>query len=407
MPEETLQPKRRLRFRWWILPIILVAGISGGSWAWDYYKLYSGQTPMFDVAIKLKVGDEIVEIDRTVPCIKEYYGEILPYFVRPWEWYKRPFNYSPRDLSTGLELNDGQGVIVSIPLVCELIQEAKSKDSGGNVLDKDFLPTVALLDDADDPQVIKKIVSRSYYRRSDRDVEVLEYKIKPARAGSLPSLRDKFNWLRGRTFVGSPFGYDGKDLYYRQSYLIGLPLELFRSGNPEEVPIEGVSDLVSLYDLPGFTYPEALKEKYNDGIAFPKIGPVNSGKASQFGIGSESTPYAKYISFDHVYPIFSNPDGWTFDARQQGYLMLYRQKMGKLPGATKVLNKDENGNLVSRTNLIEFNIVKNGTNILVANEVIWPIGGRSIGVRAPFFYDPDTEFVYWLHTYVVRYPDFR
>ncbi|MCF8467826.1 MAG: hypothetical protein K9G33_10530 [Sneathiella sp.] len=50
-----------MRRGWKIAGALLVLFLAywGSTTAWDYYKLLSGQTPMFDVAIKLQVGDEL------------------------------------------------------------------------------------------------------------------------------------------------------------------------------------------------------------------------------------------------------------------------------------------------------------------------------------------------------------
>ena len=395
----------RLMRKKWVWFILVIAGFWTASHVWDYYKLLSGQTPMYDVAIKLKVGDELVEINRTVPCLEIPQGEALPYLVKPSKWFKRPFRYFSRDMSTGAELEDGQGVMVTIPTVCDLVQKAKKEEGEGNVLPEGFMPMVALLDNADDPQVVKLIASRSYYRRDDREIDLLEYDITPSPKWAFPSFMDKFNWLRGRDAASVYVGFS-KKLYFRSDYLVEMPLEMFRQGNPDDVPLDDVTALVSLYDLPSFKYPETLKEKYGNGIAFPKIPGWGLFGLPFFSIDRESTPYAKDLSYDHVIPLFQTPEGETYASDQHGYLMLYRQLTQSKTGFERIYEKDKSGFALSFTDITTYNLVKSEHKLSIVNEVYWR-KGQSKGIRAPFFYDPETNMVYWIRSRIMNFPKSR
>ena len=392
----------RLMRKKWVWFLLIIAGFWTASHVWDYYKLLSGQTPMYDVAIKLKVGDELVEINRTVPCLEIPQGEALPYLVKPSKWFKRPFRYFSRDMSTGAELEDGRGVMVTIPTVCDLVQKAEKEKAEGNVLPDGFMPMVALLDNADDPQVVKLIASRRYYRRDDREVDLLEYDITPSLKWAFPSFMDKFNWLRSFDPASAEIG-NSKEMYFESSYLTSMPLELFRKSSPETVIVDGITKPTPLNDLQGFVYPVGLKKKYTEGFAFPRPPGWGLFGLPFFSIGLESEPYAKDLSYDYVIPIFETAKGQTYFPDQVGYLMLYRRsKKQELYSVS--IERSNTGEVLARTSRHQTILRKNGVEIPVINE-FEEVGKTGRSVRVPFFYDPSENTIYWLRPRIMEFPD--
>lgn len=390
----------RLMRKKWVWFILVIAAIWTASQVWDYFKLLSGQTPMYDVAIKLKVGDELVEINRTVPCEKEYRGEFYYYLLNPSKWSKWPFSYIPRDLSTGAELSDGSGVIVALPLACKLVKAARTKGESGNLLPEDFLPVIALLDNADDPQVATFILSRSYYRRPDKEVDLLKYTATPSDKFTFPSFPDSFNWLQG---LGM-----SNELHFATQYLLGMPATEFWRGHLDRMPGDEVTKPVSIYDLPEFNFPPELREKFEN-EPFPKIGEYLGGIG--FGVGQESVPDAENLSVDHAIPVVRTPEGDTYDSNQKGYLVFYRQRTDKNPFLRRIavegeLKENEFEGLRPIKIFYEYDLVKDGANISAVYE-LFRQGQRRKIVREPFFYDPESKSVYWVKSEVWDFPDLR
>ncbi|MAZ03433.1 MAG: hypothetical protein CMN56_09870 [Sneathiella sp.] len=351
----------RLMRKKWVWFLLIIAGFWTASHVWDYYKLLSGQTPMYDVAIKLKVGDELVEINRTVPCLEIPQGEALPYLVKPSKWFKRPFRYFSRDMSTGAELEDGRGVMVTIPTVCDLVQKAEKEKAEGNVMPDGFMPMVALLDNADDPQVVKLIASRSYYRRDDREVDLLEYDITPSPKWAFPSFMDKFNWLRSFDPASAKIG-NSKKMYFKRGFLMGMPLEMFRMNNPENVPVDGLKEPTSLFDIPGFKYPEDL--------TLPRIPGFGLFGLPFFSVDQQRWAFEEQTSYDHVIPIFQTSEGNTYDTDQQGYLMLYRSSGGSSRPGEIIEWSDDKKSIVSRRNIYEYELMKDGKKLPMTTETL-------------------------------------
>ncbi len=387
----------RLMRKKWVWFILIIAAIWSASQVWDYYKLLSGQTPMYDVAIKLKVGDELVEINRTVPCLEIPQGEALPYLVRPSKWFNRPFRYFSRDMSTGAELENGRGVMVTIPTTCDLIQKAKKEATDGSVLPEDFMPMVALLDDADDPQVVKLIASRSYYRRDDREVDLLEYSITPSPKWTFPSFMDDFNWLRSFDPASAEIG-NSKKIYFKRGFLMGMPLEMFRENDPENVPVDGLNEPTSLFDIPGFKYP--------DNVTLPKIPGFDLFGLPFFSVDQERGAFEEQTSYDHVIPIIQTSEGDTYDPDQQGYLLLYRSTGGTNRPEEIIEWSDDKKSILSRTRIYRYELAKGKVTLPMTTEVTC-YGSKCRRIRQPFFYDPETGFVYWLSNREIKFPDLR
>ncbi|MEH6527810.1 MAG: hypothetical protein V7723_17205 [Sneathiella sp.] len=381
MPEETLQLKRRLRFRWWMLPIILIVGIWGGSWAWDYYKLFSGQTPMFDVAIKLQVGDEIIEIDRTIPCFEKSQGEPFQYIFK-----QRPFTYRERDLSTGAHLKDGRAVMSIIPKVCREIKDAMQAGEVGNVVPKDFLPMTALVDNFEDPQLMKVFGARSYYTRDDAEVKVLSYEIKPTEIGTLPSLEDEFGWFRGGYLAPRSDG----GLYFESAKLACIPLEVFRGSWVGNANFDDIEEPIFAFDVPG-EFKGPLKTPMPD-PGMPFMGSF----ARNIPIVSE--PYSEFISLDHVIPAIMIDGIYNYEPADKSILLLRRTNGERQK--EEVADTGEKKTTIRRAKIN----VKGKELELIFKKVR---NGRTFIKSTYIYFDPHGSGFCWLRIEDVRFPDTR
>jgi hypothetical protein len=368
------------------------------------YDYYTGAIPMYDISATLKVGDEVVEIERRVPCMIIAHGEFLPYLFTPWKWNNRPSLYFARDLSTGAKLADGRAVMVTIPDLCNKIAKNRSIGVSNPLLEDLFLPMVALVENPEDPQVIKLITSRSYFRRDDREVDILKYEAMPAPKNTFPDWRqDDYNWLRGGDPAQAELGYD-KRMKFRRLYLIGMPLELYRQGSPEDVPVDGLTGLVSLYDIPNFKIPQSMKDRYPSSY-FPRFEGFGLFAGGFYSIGLESEPYSEFLSFDHFIPVFETPEESFYNAGQRGYLMFYRDEGRKYKQPIAIEWNKDRTSILSQTHTLQFDITNAGDEVSVSNVYVDKYKYKdkdkdkdngSGRIRAPFFYDAKTNHIYWL-----------
>lgn len=388
--------------------ILLTLVIAVALFSWTYgkplYDLYTGKTPMFSVKAEIKVGEEMVQIERRVPCLPIAYGELFPYLFKPWKLGNRPVKYHARDMSTGAYLENGSAVMVTIPSICETIRKNRKKNAEKKALLPDgFMPMVALVDDPEDPQIVKLIASRSYYRRADREVDLLSYDIKPVASGSFPNWMDEFNWLRGTHAAEAEIGFD-KRLYFRNEYLTGMPADMFRAANPDDVPIDSLKKPTFLYDLPGFKYPKDPTGKNPYGIEFPFVPGFGLFSFPFFSVNFTSETYVHDVSYDHVIPIHREGEQKTYYPDQKGYLLLYRQDTSDNGGEVIVEREAKTDNVLSRTRRKTIILRRGGVDIPLTNE-IKNTGSGYERQKGSFFYDPETRYVYLLRSQVIKFPD--
>ena len=380
----------RLMRKKWVWFLLVIAGFWTASHVWDYYKLLSGQTPMYDVAIKLKVGDELVEINRTVPCLEIPRGEPLQYIFK-----KRPFTYRARDLSTGAHLENGRAVHSIIPDVCREIKDAMKAGETGNIAPADFLPMTALMDDFDDPQLMKVFGARSYYARDDAEVKVLSYDIRPAEKGSFPSLKDDFGWFRG----GTVFKRSNDYLFFDSARLVCLPIDEFKgqwTGNARA--FDGVAVPVYAFDVQGFDYPFRRP--------FPGVGMPFTGDVAQ-NIPAVTNPdfFALrdselfHISLDYVIPAVKTKGIYQFNQKDTGVLLLQRAK-------DQTDGKDVTQHDDITTTTKRFGINVEGQVIDLITETIKDGSVRSVK-RGPYFFSPTANKLCFFGVEHIRFLDSR
>jgi len=384
-----------------LLTLAIAASICGWIYGKPLYDLYTGKTPMFSVTAEIKVGEETVQIERYVPCLSIAYGELLPYLFKPWKLGNRPVKYHARDMSTGAYLEDGSAVMVTIPSICEIIRKNRKKNAEKKELLPDgFMPMVALVDDPEDPQRVKLIASRSYYRRADREVDLLSYDIKPVASGSFPNWMDEFNWLRGTHTAEAEIGFD-KRLYFRNEYLTGMPADMFFAPDPTSISVDHLSKPTFLYDVPGFKLPVA---ENSTTLNFPIVPGFGLFSFPFFSVGFETDPFNNDPSYDHIIPIYRENGRKTYDVDQKGYMLLYRQENDD-NGTEIITERDEERDVtLSVTRRRTITLRKDGVDVQLMNQAK-SIGSKIERQKGSFFYDPETRFVYLLRSRVITFPD--
>lgn len=381
--------KKRRR---WVLflgsPVLIAAGLWGWSKGSDLYDLYTGKMPMYDLQISLKVKGEAVSIHRIIPCRKKHQGNSYVNLFRKASWIAIPTERVVRK-----ELSDGGAVTVGVPNVCRDISDANKTGGEENVVPPEYMPIITLFDDFDEPQVIKKILSRSYYQRADREINLISYQIIPARK-KFPDFTGEFAWDMGG-------GYEDRKTFYMQR-MIGTSIEKFRNGSDLGVSLRDLEQPTSLFELPNFKYP--------DNPLFPSLVSIDDG-------GQEYSQYVnKYISvaqiteenanphsYDYVIPILQTLEGDTYDLNQSGYAVLYRNKNYADAGPRMVKESADGKTKTVRRVFYNNILVKNNSKIPLVVDKTWVNGGRGIYLRNSVFYDPETQKVYLVNRDSITY----
>lgn len=387
----------RLILNKFVLSILVLAS---AGWTWffgvDLWSRYSGKAPMFDVVIDLSVGSESVEIRRRVSCLKKYQGEGLQYLFSR----ERPFIYQARDLSTGAHLENGQAILSIIPDACMEVRDAKKEGKTGNIASKTFLPMTALVDNFEDPQIIKVFGSRTYYERPDAEVIVNGYQIIPVEGWGFPDFKDEFDWLRGRS--NHNVDYDSR-LHFESAKLASIPLEVFRGAWTGNASFDHVTEPVSVFDVPGFSGPFKIFPPYG---GFPFMGQLARN------LPTPSEPYADPLSLDHVIPAVKQGNVYVYDDKDMGMLILRRTKGKRSHHSGKysspILGEIEeittNENVKTTTRKLIVRVGDKNLPLLFKKE---QSGGKHHIESSYFFYDPSTTHFYRLSLEPVSFPFVR
>jgi len=353
---------------------------------------------MFEVSMTLKVKGELVEIDRRIPCLKASQGELAPLLLGGlWNSRKQSYTLHSRDMSTGAELQDGTAVLVTIPDLCRIVRRSETKDQ---LLPEGFMPIIALVDNADDPQVMKLIISRNYYERDDSDVELIKYTALAAKPGEFPDFQDKFNWLRSGDPALAQLGYDER-MNFSYRYLYGVPLEEYQGGKYENLPVGEADGLISLYDLPDFKIPAHMMEKYPR-RGFPIVDLWGLFRMSFFSLGAETPTEPGKLPFGSVIPVFQKGGENYYDAEKRGFLMYYRDDNQREKDQEILRWNEDHTEILSRTRTQKSTVVKGDSKIVLTlkNQ---DRGNRTYRLQTPYFYDPETQYVYRFIGYPITF----
>ncbi len=351
-------------------------------WFWDdieeFYELYTGKAPMFDVSIEMTVGAEDISINRRVPCFREYFGEFFQYLFKP-----KPYNYRSRDLATGAVLKDGRAVLVTIPDICKVVHKARAAGEDDNLLPEGFLPVSAIADHPTAPQLIKVFVSRSYFERADAELKFKKYTLKPAPENTLPDSKDEFDWFRGQ--ANQNINSYGK-MHFENVMISKFPYEFYAktlSGNPR---FDELEHPINVYDVEGYDPPTSGY--------LPAASKIFYGSIST-NLLPVSEPLARRVSFDHVIPGVSLNGAYQVREKDMGVLFLTRSKARGGERTIKLANK--------HITQEEYSLSVRGHTFTVLREFSSE-RGRITSDSTPIFYDPKTRHFYYIKKESVQFP---
>jgi len=360
-----------------LLPVFLWWTWSNGE---EYYELYTGKTPMYDVSIELEVDGEEVSINRRVPCFKEYFGEYLQYLFE-----SQPYNFRARDLSTGALLADGRAVLVTIPDACKLIKKAKEINKTGNLLRKDFIPIFAIADSPVNPQLIKVFAARSYFEREDAELKFKKFTLERAPEKTFPDGKDQFDWFRG----GADQNVQSSGFMYFENVMISkIPYDFYAKMLPAIPNFNALADPIDVYEVEGFLPP--------DRGYLPAPGSIFSGSLAK-NLTPVSEPLARHISMDHVIPAMLSEERYGFDEKNKGMLLLRRSdREQNMVGVSVKVGKE----YIRKTSYpfshrgSSFTVIRKSTRV----------NSKIYGNRAPIFYDPKTGYFYYVKSEYIQFP---
>ncbi|MBO6827720.1 MAG: hypothetical protein JJ879_16080 [Sneathiella sp.] len=358
-----------------LLPIFL-------WWAWnngkEYYQLYTGKTPMYDVSIELEVGGEEVSINRRVPCFKEYFGEYLQYLFE-----SQPYNFRARDLSTGALLEDGRAVLVTIPDACKLIQKAKGINKTGNLLRDDFIPISAIADSPANPQLIKVFAARSYFEREDAELKFKKFTLEPAPEKTFPDGKDQFDWFRG----GADQNVQSSGFMYFENVMISkFPYDFFAKMLPAIPNFHELNHPINVHDVEGFVSP-------NRGY-LPAPGGIFSGSLAK-NLTSASESLARHITTDHVIPAMLSEERYGFEEKNKGILILSRSKHPENRRWVRVGKES--------VRAVSYPFKHRGSLFTVTSKST-VLNGKITTDSRPIFYDPKTDHFYYVKSEYIKFP---